>query len=188
VRTPSILILLVAAFVAVPRLVHADGWTLEIGPYAGYYDFDSLTQFEDQGMFGARGGVILNRWARIEAEFDEVYTRRTVSGSRARQISFALHGRLQPLDGRWSPLLFFGPALVMFDDADAPDAFGDAWDLGLGAVVHLGESWRVRAEWMLRRQSMAILRNVEGPDENVVVENDQTLWGRSLRVGFLYEF
>jgi hypothetical protein len=187
-RRLSFLSFLVLLSWTVPRPAAAGNWSLEIGPYGGYYDFDAMTQFEDQGMFGARGAVILDTWARIEAEFDEVYTRRTVSDHRARQISFALHGRLQPLQGRWSPHLIFGPALVLFDDSDDPDAFGEAWDVGLGVIGRLGDRWRVRAEWMLRRQTMSILRVDADSGESVVVEDDQVLWGRSLRVGFLYEF
>ena len=72
--------------------------------------------------------------------------------------------------------------------ADDPDAFGEAWDLGLGAIARLGERWRLRAEWMLRRQAMSILRVDPQTGENVVVDEEQILWGRSLRVGFLYEF
>ena len=48
-------------------LCRDEGWVLEFGPYAGYYDFDSRTNFVDRGLFGARASG-----GRAAHEIDEV--------------------------------------------------------------------------------------------------------------------
>ena len=107
-------------------------WVLEFGPYVGYYDFDSLTAYEDFGMFGARLGVRLEPWLRLDTGFEEVYTEREVTGNRARQVGIVVHGRVQPFQRRLSPYALAGMAVVFFDDSEEPDAWGAALDLGLG--------------------------------------------------------
>ncbi len=164
------------------------GWTLEFGPYFGYYDFDSATAFEDFGLFGARLGAHLGRRWGVEASFDEVYTERERTGSAARQISFALAARYEPWPGRWSPFALAGLALVMLDDSDSADAVSDAIDLGLGLRYSWGAGWSLRAETVLRRQEFERFRWVVVEDdagEETVLESlgPDTLWGRSFRLG-----
>jgi hypothetical protein len=164
------------------------GWVLEFGPYVGYYDFDALTYFEDHGLFGARAGVHLGPWARAEAEFDEVYTARSRSGTRARQISFAAHLRAEP--SRWvvAPSVVGGLAFVALDDSDLADAFGEAWDLGVGARYAATARWVIRVDYVLRRQKMRLFRPTEDGQLIAVGDEEQTLWGRSLRAAVAYVF
>lgn len=165
-----------------------DGWTLELGPYLGYYDFDALTYFDDRGLFGARVGVHLGPWARGEAEFDEVYTRRSSSGSRARQISLALHVRGEPARWRLAPSLLAGLAFVGLDDSEDADAFSEAWDAGAGLRYAVSARWVVRVDGVLRRQRMRIFRLGEDGEPVPLAEEEQVLWGRSLRAAVAYVF
>ena len=158
---------------------------LEFGPYFGYFDFDSATRFEDFGLFGARLGARVETWLTLEVGFDEVYTERQVSGNSARQMTFSLYGRIEPWRARVTPYLLGGLAFVMFDDTDDPDAFGDASDIGFGGHWSLREGWLLRAEFLLRRQRMELLRASFDADGARVLEEvgPRTLWGRSWRVG-----
>jgi len=165
-----------------------EGWVLEFGPYSGHYDFDRLTSFVDRALFGARMTVHLNAWAKLDAEFDEVYTRRSVTDNRARQVSLALHVRAEREDWVWSPSLLAGLAFVGLDDAEDPDAYGDAFDIGGGLRWKVADRWNLRADWMLRRQVFRVFRQEEAGDVAFEVEEAQTLWARSLRIGVAYVF
>ena len=167
---------------------HAEGWVLEFGPYGGFYDFDRSVAFEDKGLVGLRAGVRLGGPWQIEAEFDEVYTRREISGHRARQVTLALHGRYEPLDRTFSPSLLAGTAFVALDDSEDADAFGEALDLGLGVRWRAHPRWVLRAEWMLRRQDYRIHRLDAESVPQPVEGEEQALWGRSLRVGVAHVF
>ncbi len=178
-----------ALLLVVTRCARADdGWVLEFGPYVGYFDFDGVTEYEDKGMFGARGTIHLSDTFRLEAEFDEVYTSRRPLDSRARQVTLAMHGRYEPLAGRFSPSALAGLAIVALDDSENPDAYGEAYDLGLGLRLRATERWNVRAEWLLRAQPMRLIMPSEEGAENPISSEDLTLWGRYFRVGVFYEF
>ena len=83
----------------------------------------------------------------------------------------------------------FGVALVMFDDADDPDAYGDAYDVGLGVRYMATRNWLVRAEWILRRQAFSVWRPGRNDQGAIVLQDDAvSLWGRSLRIGASYVF
>ena len=183
---------LLMAIVNSPSVAQAagdgDGWVLEFGPYVGYYDFDAVTEFVDRGLFGARASVHATETVLFEAEFDEVYTRRDISGNGARQITLALHGRYEPLSRRFSPSMFGGVAFVALDDTDDPDAYGEALDMGLGVRYRATPRWMLRAEWMLRRQRFR-LYEVVASEGVVPIESDaQSVWGRGFRVGASYVF
>jgi len=185
------LFLLVASFGAGPA--HAQDepprWVLEFGPFVGFYDFDTLTDYEDFGLFGARLGIHAAEWMRLEGSFEEVYTEREVTGNSARQVTFALHARIEPWSTRVAPFAIVGAALVINDDSDDPDAYGDAYDTGLGVRWMASPHWIVRGEWVLRRQAVSLWRL--GTDElgdNVLQDEAVTLWGRALRIGASYVF
>ncbi|HKK70404.1 MAG TPA: outer membrane beta-barrel protein [Candidatus Krumholzibacteria bacterium] len=166
-----------------------DRWVLEFGPYVGYYDFDRLTDYEDFGLFGARLGAQMSSWLRLEGSFDEVYTERAVSGNSARQVSFGLHARIEPWATRWAPFLLVGGALVILDDSDDPDSYGEAYDVGLGLRYMANRHWMVRGEWVLRRQAFSrwtVQQDELGDLE--LVDDGVSLWGRALRIGASYVF
>ncbi len=164
-------------------------WVLEFGPYSGYYDFDAVTEFEDFAVFGLRLGARLSEWMRIEASFDEVYTSRKITDHRARQVSFNLHARIEPFATRVAPFALAGTGFVILDDADDPDAFGQAYDAGLGLRWNWRPQWLVRAEWVLRRQDFQLWRSVEEQSGARSLESEAvTLWGRSFRLGLSYVF
>lgn len=187
-RLPLLVLSIAIVLVTAPLRAEAEGWVLEFGPYGGHYDFDRVTAFQDRALFGARVTVHLNGWVKLDAEFDEVYTRRSRTDGRARQVSLALHGRVEREDWTWSPSLLMGLAFVGLDDAEDPDAYGEAHDLGGGVRWKLADRWNLRAEWMLRRQVFRVFRQVATDEEPVEVEDSQTLWGRSLRIGVSYVF
>ena len=164
-------------------------WVLEFGPYVGYYDFDRLTDMQDFAVFGARLGAHASPWLRLEASFDETYTERLRSDNRARQVAFGLHARIEPWSTRWAPFAMVGAAFVVFDDADDPDAFGEAYDLGLGLRFMATRHWMVRGEWVLRRQDFSIWSPQANELGDLELESDfATLWGRSFRIGASYVF
>jgi hypothetical protein len=162
---------------------------LEFGPYVGYFDFDRLSQMDDGFMAGVRVGVRGTPWLNFEMEFDEVYTSRHISGNRARQITLAGHLRVEPWQRNIAPTFLAGAALVAYDDEDDPDAYGDAYDLGVGVRWAARADWCVRAEWMLRGQSYR-LYEASANDGALVTSDDgpKTLWSRTLRVGVAYVF
>ena len=164
-------------------------WVLEFGPYSGYYDFDALTEFENFAVFGLRLGARMNTWLCMEGAFDEVYTNREVTGSKARQVSFVLHARIDPLRTRVAPYALVGTAFVILDDSDDPDAFGQAYDFGLGVRWNVGKRWMLRTEWVLRRQDFDLWRSVDDGLGGRVLESEAvTLWSRSPRLGLSYVF
>lgn len=164
-------------------------WVLEFGPYAGYYDFDAITEFEEFAVFGLRLGARVSGWMRVEASFDEVYTSRKITDNRARQVSFNLHARIEPFDTRVAPFALLGTAFVILDDADDPDAFGQAYDSGLGLRWNWRPQWLVRAEWVLRRQEFQLWRSIEEESGARSLESEAvTLWSRSVRLGLSYVF
>ncbi len=177
------------ATAAVADDARPDRWVLEFGPYVGYYDFDRLTDYEDFGLFGARLGAQMAPWLRLEGSFDEVYTERAVSGNSARQVSFGLHARIEPWSTRLAPFALLGGALVILDDSEDPDAYGEAYDLGLGLRYMATRHWMVRGEWVLRRQAFS--RWTVEQDELgdlQLVDDGVSLWGRALRIGASYVF
>jgi hypothetical protein len=170
---------------------------LEFGPYVGSYDFDASTWFEDRALVGLRAGVRVTPHVWLDAEFDEVYTRRERSGNSARQISLAVHGRVEPASrSRVSPTLLLGIAIVGLDDSEDPDAFSEAYDMGAGLRVRVTSRWAVRGEWMLRAQRFRLLPTpgestsgtpaLEAADAAGVEAS--TLWSRALRIGASYAF
>lgn len=164
-------------------------WVLEFGPYSGFYDFDAVTEFEDFAVFGLRLGARLSEWMRIEASFDEVYTSRKITDHRARQVSFNLHARIEPFATRVAPFALVGTGFVILDDADDPDAFGQAYDTGLGLRWNWRPRWLVRTEWVLRRQDFQLWRSVEEESGARSLESEAvTLWSRSLRLGLSHVF
>ena len=181
-------LLLPIVLLGAPVRVHAERWVLEFGPYTGHYDFDRLTGFVDRTLYGARATVHLNRFAKFDAEFDEVYTRRTVTDRRARQITLAGHARFEVERWAWSPSLFAGIAFVGLDDAEGPDFYGDAHDLGAGLRWKMTDRWNLRGEWMLRRQVFQGLRRQDDDTLPADEPGNRSLWGRSLRVGVGYVF
>ena len=156
-------------------------WVLEFGPYAGYYDFDRMTQFRDQALIGLCMGTRAGEHWRIETEFEEVYTRRDPTDHAARQLVLALHVRYEPLRTRFSPGLFVGLAYVALDDSEAPDSFGEGYDVGLGLRCAVTRTWILRADWLLRRQPVSLHR-LDGSQEEL------TLSGRAFRLGAAYAF
>lgn len=173
------------------------GRTLEFGPYVGAYDFDPSTWFEDRALVGLRASVRMTPHIQLDAEFDEVYTRRERSGNSARQVSLALHGRVEPAStARISPSLLLGIAFVALDDSEAPDAFSEAYDLGGGARVQLTSRWTLRAEWMVRAQRFQVLQTPRATTGETAAPSEDdaagveasTLWGRALRIGAAYAF
>lgn len=164
-------------------------WVLEFGPFVGFYDFDRLTEYEDFGLFGARLGAHASPWLRLEASFEEVYTERVRTGNSARQVTFAMHGRIEPWDTRVAPFAILGAALVILDDSDDPDAYGDAYDIGLGVRWMASRHWLVRGEWVLRRQAVSLGRlGLDELGDTVIQSEAVTLWGRALRIGASYVF
>lgn len=164
-------------------------WVLEFGPFVGVYDFDQLTAYEDFGLFGARLGVHASPWLRLEASFEEVYTQRARTGNSARQVSFAMHARIEPWRARVAPFALLGAAMVIMDDSDDPDAYGDAYDIGLGARWMANDNWLVRGEWVLRRQAASLWRvQLDDLGDASLVDEAVTLWGRALRIGASYVF
>ena len=164
-------------------------WVLELGPFVGFYDFDRLTDYEDFGLFGARLGVHASPWLRLEGSFEEVYTERVRTGNSARQITFGLHARIEPWHTRVAPFGLLGAALVILDDSDDPDAYGDAYDVGLGVRWMASPRWMVRGEWVLRRQAVSIWRLGRDEFGDTVLEDEAvTLWGRALRIGASHVF
>jgi len=157
------------------------GWPLEFGPYSGYYDFDRVTQFRDRALFGARVALRPESAWSVEAEFEEVYTRRTSTDNAARQVAFAAHLRYEPLRSAISPSFLAGMAFVGLDDQDDPDSYGEAVDFGAGLRWRVGQGWTLRAEWMLRRQSV-LLHRLDGTQEEL------DLYGRAFRLGAGYAF
>ena len=183
------LLVLVASVGSARAASGSPRWVLEFGPYAGHYDFDALTGFEDFAVFGARLGARMSPWLRIEGSFDEVYTSRSGTDNSARQVSFGLHARIEPWSTRLAPYLLAGGAFVILDDAEDPDAWGEALDVGLGARWNWRERWLLRAEWMLRRQNFQLWRAVDDGNGGTVLDGEAvTLWGRSLRVGISHVF
>jgi hypothetical protein len=171
------------------RAVAQEGHVLEFGPYVGYFDFDRLNQMDDGFMAGIRVGVHGTPWLNFEMEFDEVYTSRHISENRARQISLAGHVRFEPWQMNIAPTLLAGAALVAYDDEDDPDAYGDAYDLGVGVRWAARATWFVRAEWMLRGQSFRLYETSAAG--GTLVSSDagpKTLWSRTLRIGVAYVF
>jgi hypothetical protein len=161
---------------------------IDFGPYLGYYRFDDATQFEDGGLFGFRLGIHGGEWFRFEAEFDEVYTSREPAGNAARQITLAIHGRLEPRSWRIAPSAVLGVGLIMFDDSEQPDAFGEGYDLGAGLAFRISNSWRLRADYIARYQRFRI-RDPNYPIDDPYGQSKPTdLWGRSIRLGAFYEF
>ncbi len=171
---------------------------LEFGPYLGAYDFDASTWFEDSALFGLRATARLSRVFLLDAEFDEVYTRRERSNNTARQISVAVHGRVEPLRSRLSPTLLAGVAFVGLDDSEDPDAFSEAYDIGTGLRARITSCWSARAEWLLRRQEFRVLTLATASDgTGTGAQSSQTsavnaqptqMWGRAMRVGLAYAF
>lgn len=165
----------------------ADDWRLDFGPYAGYYDFDGLTQFEDGAMGGLRLGIHRDSWFRFEAGFDEVYTRREPAGNAARQITLAVHGRIEPQWWRLAPSAFAGLGFVIFDDSDNPDAFSEGYDLGAGLAYRLADSWRLRADFVTRYQQFRV-RDAGLPiDDPGALSGPTGTWGRTYRIGAFYD-
>lgn len=163
------------------------GWRIDFGPYLGYYTFDEATQFNDGGLFGFRLGVHRDHWFRFEAEFDEVYTTRSPAGNAARQITIAVHGRFEPRTWRFAPSAFFGLGLVMFDDSERPDAFGEGYDVGVGLAFRMTDSWRLRADYMARYHSFRV-RDPNYPiDDPAALSSPTDLWGSSFRLGAFYD-
>ena len=164
------------------------GWRIDFGPYLGYYDFDPVTQFDDGAMAGLRLGIHQDGWFRFETEFDEVYTRREPVGNAARQITLAAHGRFEPQRWRLAPSALLGIAFVMFDDSDNPDAFSEAYDLGLGLTFRVSGSWSLRTEYMMRYQRFRV-RDASLPiDDPAATSELIDLWGSSIRLGAFYQF
>ena len=162
-------------------------WRLEFGPWFGHHDFDRLTRFEDRFVFGLRLGARRSDLFQLEAEFGEVYTSREISGNAARQISLALHGRLEPLDGAVGPTLRAGVAFVSLDDEGDPDSFGEAWDAGAGVVWRANGRWRVRADFLLRYQRFTVFEPLqEGQMQPVGAVRG--LWARQWSVGVFHVF
>ena len=164
------------------------GWRIDFGPYAGYYDFDSTTQFEDGGMAGLRLGIHRDSWFRFETEFDEVYTRREPAHNAARQITLAVHGRFEPQWWRLAPSGLLGLGFVMLDDSELPDAFGEAYDMGLGLAYRVSSSWRLRADFMMRYQRFQIRDPGLPVDDPAARSEPVGLWARSIRIGAFYDF
>jgi len=178
-----VLLCLTAPFT--PRAATADDtpWRIDFGPYLGHYDFDAITGFEDGPVVGLRLGIHSGGWFRFEAEFDEVYTRRLPAENAARQPTLAAHGRFEPQSWRLAPSAMIGIAYVMLDDSDFPDAFGEAWDMGLGLSWRVSDSWRLRGEFMARYQKFRV-RDPELPPEDPESRSEPMgLWARSWRLG-----
>jgi hypothetical protein len=190
VRVAAVLFCSLAAILVGPVDAGAqddDGWRIDFGPYLGYYTFDDATQFKDGGLFGFRLGVHRDHWFRFEAEFDEVYTSREPAGNAARQITLAVHGRFEPQHWRFAPSAFLGLGLVMFDDSDNPDAFGEGYDLGVGLAFRMTDSWRLRADYMARYQNFRV-RDPNYPiDDPAALSSPTDLWGSSVRLGAFYD-
>ncbi len=161
-------------------------WQLEVGALAGFYDFDSLTRFEDGPIFGLRLGARRSRCFQLESEFTEVYTSRQVTNHSARQMTVALHGRLHWPMRKWDPSLLFGLAFVGLDDSDDTDSFGEAWDLGLGLGYRVSAQWTLRGEWLLRSQRFSVI----DPNLSPQMQSDEVVgsWARSWLVGLHYAF
>lgn len=167
----------------------AQRWVLEFGPYGGHYDFDRLTQFEDFPVFGLRLGARMRQWLRVEGSFDEVYTQRAISGNNARQVTFALHARVEPWRWPVAPFALVGTGLVILDDAEDPDAFGQAFDIGAGLRWNWAPRWILRGEWVLRRQDFALWKSVpDGAGGFDLQSEPVTLYGRAYRLGVSYVF
>lgn len=172
-----------------PSATAAPGHVLEFGPYAGYFDFDRLSRMDDGFMAGVRLGVHSTPWLNFELEFDEVYTSRHITDNRARQITLAGHARVEPWRGVLAPSFLLGAALVAYDDEDDPDAYGDAYDVGVGVRWQPRADWHLRADWMLRAQSYRIYEAASDGGGLVAVDDEPvTLWSRALRVGVAYVF
>jgi opacity protein-like surface antigen len=178
-------ILLVLCALASPA--SAQDWRVDFGPYLGYYDFDEITQFEDGGMFGFRLGIHRDHWFRLEAEFDEVYTSRDPVGNAARQVTLALHGRFEPQGWRVAPSALLGVGMVMLDDSDYPDAFGEGYDLGLGVAWRVADSWKIRGEWVARYQRFRVRDPEAAIDDPDAGSERRDLWGHAYRVGAFYD-
>jgi len=182
--------LLLTCLFALPAFAEdASGHVLEFGLYGGYYDFDRQTDMKDRALFGLRAGVRLASWAVLDVEFDEVYTSRELSGNSARQLSMGLHLRAALMRSRLAPIALAGVSLVAFDDADDPDSYGDAYDIGLGLRFLANERWKLRAEWMLRSQPVRLY--AQDPDSGELTpEGDETvaLYSRSYRLSVAYVF
>jgi hypothetical protein len=166
----------------------AQEWRIDFGPYLGYYDFDEITQFEDGGMFGFRLGIHRDHWFRFEAEFDEVYTNRDPVGNAARQVTLAVHGRFEPQSWRFAPSALIGVGMVMLDDSDQPDAFGEGYDVGVGLAWRVSDSWRIRGEYLARYQRFRV-RDPGAPiDDPDAASEREDLWAGAYRIGAFYEF
>lgn len=167
----------------------AERWVLEFGPYVGFYDFDRLTQYEDFPVFGMRLGARMTQWLRIEGSFDEVYTDRAVSGNSARQVSFGMHARIEPWLWPLAPYALAGTALVILDDSEDPDAFGQALDVGAGLRWSWAPRWMLRGEWVLRRQDFELWRSIADGSGGLELRSEPvSLYGRAFRLGVSYAF
>lgn len=182
-----LLTLLILCSCALPASAQEE-WRIDFGPYLGYYDFDEITSFEDGGLFGFRMGIHRDGWFRVEGEFDEVYTSREPVGNAARQITLAIHGRIEPQSWRVAPSALVGVGMVMLDDSDNPDAFGEGYDLGIGLAWRLSASWRIRGEYLARYQRFRV-RDPEAPiDDPEAGSEREDLWGHGYRIGAFYDF
>jgi hypothetical protein len=77
--------------------------------------------------------------------------------------------------------------MVMLDDSDFPDAFGEGYDVGAGLSWRLSPSWRIRGEYLARYQRFRVRDPESALDDPDAPATREDLWAGSFRLGAFYE-
>lgn len=166
---------------------HRDGTVaehpLELGAYAGYWDFDEVFRYEDDAVLGLRGGVQMLRWLTLEVELDQITTSNTRTGAWSQTISFAIHGLVEPFSmRRWQPGLLTGVAFMGLDNRLDFDSVNEGFDIGPTLRLRTSDRLSLRADALLRYQSVRVNSLAEDgsflPDEEI-----DYVWSYGIRVG-----